>query len=126
MEATMVSTADLLAHLTDNASVHKVYGEPYERDGVTIIPAAEVRAGGGLGRGSSAPPEAGEGEGGGVGLVARPVGAYVIKDGMVSWQPAFDLSRVVFRGQLVGMVAVLTVGWIVRAFRRSRRLARGG
>jgi hypothetical protein len=32
-----------------------------------------------------------------------------------------DLSRVIFRGQLVGVVALLTLGWIVRARRRARR-----
>jgi len=121
MEATMATTLDLLARLTDNASVRRVYSEPYERDGVTVIPAAEVRVAGGLGRGSTAPPAEGEGEGGGVGLSARPVGAYVIKDGTVTWEPAFDLSRVVFRGQLVGLVALLTLAWVVRARRRSRR-----
>jgi hypothetical protein len=33
----MASALDLLARLTDNASARRVYGEPYERDGVTII-----------------------------------------------------------------------------------------
>jgi uncharacterized spore protein YtfJ len=119
----MTATADLLARITDNATVHRVYGEPYQRDGVTVIPAAEIRAGGGVGRGSGQQPEtgAGEGEGGGVGLTARPVGAYVIKDGTVTWEPAFDLSRVVLRGQLVGVVALLSLRWIVRALRRPRR-----
>jgi len=117
----MATIAEQLARLTDNASVRRVYGEPYERDGVTIIPAAVVRAGAGLGRGSSAQPPAGDGEGGGVGLTARPVGAYVIKDDTVTWQPAFDLSRVVLGGQLVGVVALLTLRWIVRARRGSRR-----
>jgi uncharacterized spore protein YtfJ len=117
----MASTQDLLARLTDNASARRVYGEPYERDGVTIIPAAEVRAAGGMGRGSSTQPADGEGEGGGGGLTARPVGAWVIKDGTVAWQPALDLTRVIFRGQLVGVAALLTLGWIIRARQRSRR-----
>jgi hypothetical protein len=34
---------------------------------------------------------------------------------------ALDLSRVIFRGQLVGVVALLTLGWIIRARQRSRR-----
>jgi len=117
----MATTPDFLFRLTDNANVRRVYGEPYERDGVTVIPAAEVRAGGGLGRGSSVQAPAGDGEGSGGGLIARPVGAYVIKDGMVSWEPAFDLTRVVLRGQLVGAVALLSLRWVVRALRRSRR-----
>jgi len=116
----MAFTLDLLARLTDNATVRRVYGEPYERDGVTVIPAAEVWAGAGLGRGSS-PGDAGEGEGGGVALNARPVGAYVVRDGKVAWQPTLDLNRVIFRGQLVGVVALLTLAWVVRALRRPRR-----
>ncbi len=56
-----------------------------------------------------------------MGLTARPVGAYVIKDGTVTWEPAFDLSRVVLRGQLVGVVALLSLPWIARAVRRPRR-----
>jgi hypothetical protein len=28
------------------------------------------------------------------GATTRPVGAYVIRDGNVSWRPAFDLNRV--------------------------------
>ena len=115
----MTATGELLARLTDNATVRRVYGEPYQRDGITVIPAAEIRAGGGLGRGSSDQPQTGEG--GGVGLTARPVGAYVIKDGSVTWEPAFDLSRVVLRGQLVGMLALVSLRWVARALRRGRR-----
>jgi len=112
---------EMLKGARDAMAVKRVYGDPIERDGITVIPAAEVRVAGGLGRGSTAPPAEGEGEGGGVGLSARPVGAYVIKDGTVTWEPAFDLSRVVFRGQLVGLVALLTLAWVVRARRRPRR-----
>ena len=36
---------------------------------------------------------------------AEPVGAYVIKDGEVEWQPVFDLSGVIWRVQLVRVVA---------------------
>jgi uncharacterized spore protein YtfJ len=118
---TRTATGELLARLTDNATVRRVYGEPYQRDGITVIPAAEIRAGAGLGRGSSDQPQTGEGEGGGVGLTARPVGAYVIKDGSVTWEPAFDLSRVVLRGQLVGMLALVSLRWVARALRRGRR-----
>jgi len=55
----------------DAVAVGRVFGEPYERDGVTIIPAASVRGGGGGGDGG----EANQGSGGGFGVSARPVGA---------------------------------------------------
>ena len=79
---------DLLKGVRDALTARTVYGEPVERDGVTVIPAAVVRGGGGGG---------GDGEGnggGGFGLHGRPVGAYVLKDGQVTWKPAVDPGRV--------------------------------
>jgi uncharacterized spore protein YtfJ len=72
----------------DAVNVKRVYGDPVERDGVTVIPAAAVRGGAGGGGDNE-----GNG-GGGFGVVARPIGAYVIRDGTVSWRPAVDLNRV--------------------------------
>jgi uncharacterized spore protein YtfJ len=82
----------------DALTVKRVYGDPVERDGVTVIPAAAVRGGAGGGG------EGGEsgGGGGGFGIVARPIGAYVIRNGTVSWRPAVDLNR------LLLLVAALT------------------
>jgi uncharacterized spore protein YtfJ len=73
----------------DALTVKRVHGEPIERDGVTIVPAAAVRGGAGGGG------EGGDngGGGGGFGIVARPIGAYVIRDGSVSWRPALDVNR---------------------------------
>lgn len=87
-------TDELATTLRDGMTVSRVLGEPYEHDGVTVIPAAAVRGGAGGGTGKKG--ETGEeGEGGGLGLVARPAGAYVIKDGAVSWLPAVDVNRIV-------------------------------
>jgi uncharacterized spore protein YtfJ len=74
----------------DAMTVKRVYGEPVQSDGVTVVPAAAVR--GGAGGGGEGGPEGGGG--GGFGIVARPVGAYVIREGSVSWRPAVDLNRV--------------------------------
>jgi uncharacterized spore protein YtfJ len=71
----------------DAVTVKRVYGEPVERDGVTLIPAAVVRGGAGGGGDSQ-----GNG-GGGFGVTARPIGAYVIRNGEVSWRPAVDVNR---------------------------------
>jgi uncharacterized spore protein YtfJ len=73
----------------DAIAVKRVYGDPIERDGVTVIPAAAVRGGAGGGG------EGGDngGGGGGFGIVARPIGAYVIRDGTVTWRPALDVNR---------------------------------
>ena len=43
--------SELLKGARDALSVHQVFGEPVERDGVTIIPAATVIGGGGGGGG---------------------------------------------------------------------------
>src|SRR5256886_17145116 len=81
----------------------EVFGAPYEKDGITIIPAAKI-AGGAGGGGDQHEPQAG---GGGFGVSSRPVGAFVIKGGDVSWQPSLDLNRGILMGQGVGIVGPL-------------------
>jgi len=102
--------------LRDLVTVRRVYGKPIERDGVTVIPAAAVQGGGGGGMGSG-PDGTGSGGGTGWGMRARPVGAYVIRDGEVTWEPALDLGRVIVGGQLVAFVALVTL----RTWLKSRR-----
>lgn len=99
--------------------MERVIGTPVERDGVTVIPVVSVRAGGGGGSGGGEDDEhnRGEGSGGGFGIKARPVGAYVIRDGGVSFEPALDVTRIVLGGQLVAMVAI----WLLRRAIRKRR-----
>src|SRR5262245_20719261 len=94
---------ELLSGVRDSISVKRVYGDPIEQDGVVVIPAAVVGGGGG-GAGDS---EANGG--GGFGLGARPVRAYVIKDGEVSWKPAVDVGRLVFGWQVVAGIAALAL-----------------
>ena len=99
----------------ESLTVRRVYGEPYERNGVTVIPAASVM--GGVGGGSGDQPDGTTGGGGGFGLRARPVGAYVIRGEDVYWEPAFDLNRVILGGQPVALVALL----VLRSIKGSRR-----
>ena len=98
----------------DSITARRVYGEPYERDGVVVIPAASVQGGGGGGSGEE---DGKTGGGGGFGLRARPVGAYVIRGEEVSWQPAIDVNRVILGGQILGLVVLL----VVRSIARGRR-----
>lgn len=92
----------------------EVFGTPIEKDGITVIPAAKV-AGGAGGGGDQHQPQAG---GIGFGVISQPAGAFVIKGSEVTWQPAIDLNRAIFMGQLVGIVALLTARSIVKAFAR--------
>jgi len=103
----------LLDTARDSMTVRRVFGDPYERDGATVIPAARVRGAGGGGGGKDERGQ--EGDGGGFVLTARPVGAYVVKDGAVTWQPAVDVERVV----TVAVLGWALVAWFVtRAVRR--------
>lgn len=104
---------DLLTAVRDTLTVGRVFGEPYERDGVTVIPAAHVRGTGGGGSGSDERGQ--EGNGGGFLLTARPAGAYVLKDDAVSWQPAVDVNRI---------VTIAVVGWAVVAAVLARAVRR--
>jgi uncharacterized spore protein YtfJ len=98
----------------ESMTAKRVYGEPYERNGVVVIPAASVIGGGGGGTGDQ--PDGTTGGGGGYGLRARPVGAFVVRGDRVSWQPAFDLNRVILGCQLLGLAAILLTH---RRLRRS-------
>jgi uncharacterized spore protein YtfJ len=104
---------DLLATIEqarDAITVRRVYGDPYEHDGVTLIPAALVRGGIRV-RGGNEDRTPGRG---GFGLAARPVGAFVIRNGEVSWKPVVDATRIALRGQLVAIAALLVLGSILR------------
>ena len=94
----------------------EVFGEPYEKNGITIIPAARISGGAG-GGGDQNQPQAG---GMGFGVSSRPVGAFVIREGDVRWQPALDLNRVILMGQVVAIVALLTARAIVKASTKRR------
>ncbi|MFL6122165.1 spore germination protein GerW family protein [Actinophytocola sp.] len=102
---------DLLTRARETFDARTVFAEPVERDGVTVIPAARVVGGGGGGNGED--QQGRRGSGGGLGLLARPVGAFVIRNGEVSWQPAIDVTRII---ATLGAVAVtgLFVGSRVR------------
>jgi len=107
----------ILSQAQDTITVKRVFGEPYEKNGVTVIMAAGVLGGGGAGSGE-APGDQGEGSGGGFGVIARPVGAFVIKGDQVSWQPAIDVNRAILGGQILAVIALLTLRTVVRILAR--------
>jgi uncharacterized spore protein YtfJ len=87
----------LLQGYRDAVTVRRIYGDPVERNGVTVVPAAAVIGGTGGGE------EDGK-AGGGFGLLGRPVGAWVIHEGEATWKPAIDVDRLVLFGFLLGLV----------------------
>ena len=104
-----MNVTEMLEGARDAMTVKRVYGDPIEREGLTIVPTADVRGGGGGGG------DAENNGGGGFGLQARPVGIYVVKNGEVEWEPAVDVNRISIMGIVAGIVALLVLRSIVKA-----------
>jgi uncharacterized spore protein YtfJ len=115
----------------DVVTVRRVFGEAVERDGTLVIPAASVVGGAGGGGGDDGKGAIGAGSG--FGVRARPVGAFVIRDGNVRWEPVVDPERerlvnalliggalLVLRSMVRGHQKRLLVRSIMRA-RQARR-----
>lgn len=106
----------------DLLTVRRVFGDPIVTADVTLVPVARLVGGAGFGdgegeiRGDDA--RVGSGNGGGLGVIAVPVGTYVVRGPEVTWQPAVDMNRVILGGQVVGAIALLV---IAGALRRRRR-----
>jgi uncharacterized spore protein YtfJ len=79
-----------------------VFGKPVQADGVTVIPVASVMGGGGGGESTSANP--GSQSGLGYGFLARPIGAFEIRDGKTRWRPVIDVTPLILAGMLAGLV----------------------
>ena len=111
---------DVLATAKDSLTANRVYAEPFEKNGITIIAAAAV--GGGAGGGNGRDNDGQVGEGGGFGVGAKPVGAYIIKGDQVRWQPAIDVNRLI---ATIGAVAIaaLFVGGRMARYRAQGRAA---
>lgn len=114
----MAGLDEMLRGHRDAITVGRVYGDPFEADGVTVIPAARVMGGGGGGEGAA--PDGQSGTGTGFGIVARPAGAYVIRDGEVTWKPAIDVNRII-----AGAFGIAALALLVAFRRSSSRRARG-
>jgi len=103
----------LISRVGGLARAQAVFGEPVERDGVTVIPVARVRWGVGGGGGSAAE---GSGSGGGGGVAADPIGYIEINPAGANFRP--------IRGSF-GPAAILAVAiaaaMVIRAIARFRR-----
>jgi uncharacterized spore protein YtfJ len=108
-----IDVRSTLEQAKDVMTVRRVFGEPYEKNGVTVIPAARVQGGAGGGTGEG-PEGTGRGGGTGFGVNAKPVGAYVIAGDDVSWRPAVDVNRMILGAQIVAILALLVARSVVR------------
>src|SRR4051794_5161444 len=88
------------------------FDQPFTADGVTVIPASTTR--GHVARRRSVDDHRGEFDAEMRG--GRPVGAFVIKEGVVRWRPALDVSRLLVTAEAV-------VGAVLVAERLARRSA---
>jgi uncharacterized spore protein YtfJ len=93
----------ILTNAQDALTARRVFGDPIQTAGATILPVAVV-GGGGAGGGKGT-----EEGGAGFGLRAKPAGVFVIRNGDAAWRPALDLNRVILGGQLVAVSALLTL-----------------
>jgi hypothetical protein len=109
--------SEALQRLADRVRENQVFGPVVERNGVTVVPVASVRGGGGIGgRGRRGADQAN----GGFGFTGRPAGAWIVDaDGKVSWQPALDVTRIALVGQLVTAAALVLLAVVLRRWRRT-------
>ncbi len=118
------------------ASVRAVFGDPIERDGITVIPVARVRWGFGGGSGSGPAPFApgsdgqgspadavdgyqpGSGTGGGGGAMAEPVGYLEIGPDGAAYYPITPTMPSPGFLLAAGATAALVLGGLAKLIRR--------
>jgi uncharacterized spore protein YtfJ len=136
-EAEADAADDRLGKLVDSlggtASAKAVFGEPVEKDGVTVVPVARVRfgagGGGGRGPGRKKKGDAGDAEqvgyGHGGGVQAAPVGYIELSGGKATYRRIADPARPMAVALLFPLVGAISLGivMLVAAQLRNRRVA---
>ena len=90
------------------ADVSTVFGEPVEREQVTVIPVAKARFGFGGGGGSgSREGDEGSGGGGGGGVAVSPVGYIEVRD------DSAEFKRILTRTDVVALAATASIAALV-------------
>jgi uncharacterized spore protein YtfJ len=140
MDTTMTSDEMVrqISAIPDQLGVSACFGPPVERAGRTVIPAARVSFGYGLGfgRGSGgkdlpstdghmgADGGEGEGGGGGGGGSSTPVAVIHIKDDGVEVEPIVDSTRISLAGTTFAAWAIFWITWTVRTIAKERAKTR--
>ncbi|MEJ8803863.1 GerW family sporulation protein [Pontibacter sp. H249] len=104
---------NLAEKLGITAKAASIYGDPIERDGVTVVPVAKAMYGFGGGAGTKA-GENGSGGGGGVSLT--PVGYIEIKDGNTRFRSIRDPQTTVKIVAISSLFAYLTAKTVTNIF----------
>jgi uncharacterized spore protein YtfJ len=123
---------DALRRMIESVRPEAIFGAPIEREGVTIIPCAEVMTGFGMGGGTgygpasmptasaatpASVPTGGGGIGGGGGAQGRPVAVVVIAQGRARVLPVVDATKFLIAGlTTLGFVTF----WLSQTFARSQ------
>lgn len=107
-----LTTVEHIANImTGTFKDNVIFSDPIERDGVIVIPVAKIVYG--LGGGKSNQSN----EGGGGGLIARPVGYIEIKDGETHFRSIRDPSAYMPIIIASGIVVSLLLKRLIRLFR---------
>jgi uncharacterized spore protein YtfJ len=105
---------DLARRLGVTVNAANVYGQPIERDGVTVIPVAKAMygLGGGIGK-----KESESGSGGGGGVILSPVGFIEMTAAGTRFRPIWEprtTVALVAAGGLLALLALRTVAAMTR------------
>lgn len=101
------------------ANSSTIYGEPVDRDGITVIPVSKAGYGFGGGGGAGS-KESGAGSGGGGGMMLTPVGYIEIKDGTTRFRSIRDPQTVVKIVAIGSLALLLTAKSITGIFKNKR------
>ncbi|CAM3632939.1 spore germination protein GerW family protein [Pontibacter korlensis] len=96
-----------------------IYGEPVERDGVTVIPVSKAAYGFGGGEGTGTEKN-GAGYGGGGGMALTPVGYIEIKEGNTRFRTIRDPQTVVKIVAIGSLALLMTTKSIVSIFKNKK------
>jgi uncharacterized spore protein YtfJ len=119
-----MDTQDLITKVTEtvqkNANTKAVFGDPIEKDGVTVIPVSKVSysGGGGGGQGKEPREEKVEGSGMGLGLHIKnsPVGYIEIKGGEAVFKRISSKEKLFLMGTVLGIFGMMSIVRILTSF----------
>lgn len=129
-----------------NGNVKVCFGEPYEKDSLTIIPVAKMKAGGGGGTGTAngsgktkdngkndpedlstttppSTPSNASGSGMGIGITTTPVGYIQIKNGNAEYKEIIDHEKIALYSMVTSLLSIFFVSVsVVRIFKLIQRI----